>query len=112
MNDEEQKIPGREQVSPKVELNEETMKECRCPDCPTYNSDSCPGDKDEKVFCSIGKTECTLEQRGCLCGDCEVFKSHDLKTGYFCIKGEAMDSGEPATNDKSEEETEETEMIL
>lgn len=103
MNTTEKKIPGREQKSPKVELSDENMDACRCPDCPTYNSDSCPMEKDEKVFCSIGMTNCGLEQKGCICGDCEVFKGNDLKVGYFCTKGEATDSGEPIGGQKSEE---------
>lgn len=86
----------REQKSPKVNLNEEKKSECMCPGCPTYNSEECPSKDEEKVYCSIGRTDCNnIEQRGCTCGNCPVFKECDLKAGYFCLKGEANESGEP-----------------
>ena len=95
MNNEE-KIPNKEQKSPKVELTEDNIDRCICPDCPTYNSDTCPSEKDEKIFCSIGKTSCDVNKEGCMCGGCPVFNDLDLKDGYFCVSGEAEESGEPA----------------
>lgn len=92
----EEIIPDREQASLKVELNEADASSCLCPGCPTYNGEDCPADKGEKIYCSIGMTDCgDLEQKGCYCGDCPIFKECDLKVGYFCLKGEASESGEP-----------------
>jgi hypothetical protein len=90
------KLPQRQQKSPRVALDEKNAGRCLCPGCPTYRTSPCPGEKDEKIFCSIGLTECKLEQRGCICWDCQNFKEFDLKVGYFCIKGEAMQDGNPA----------------
>jgi len=97
MNENEEKIPGREQKSPKVDLTNETIDKCLCTGCPTYMSNTCPPQKNEEVYCSIGMTDCAdVKQEGCVCGNCEVFKEDELKTGYFCFKGEADESGEPA----------------
>ncbi len=90
------KLPQRPQKSPLVVLNEKNTSRCLCPGCPTYKSSSCPKEKDEKIYCSIGFANCKLEQVGCICGDCQNFKEYDLKIGYFCIKGEAMQDGNPA----------------
>jgi len=90
------KLPRRTQKSPLVVLNEKNSNRCLCLGCPTYNSSTCPKEKDEWIFCSIGMSECKQEQKGCICGDCQNFKDYDLKVGYFCIKGEAMQDGNPA----------------
>ena len=90
------KLPSRTQKSPLVELNEKNVNRCLCPGCPTYNSDPCPNKKDERIYCSIGLTDCKLKQKGCICPDCQNFKEYGLKVGYFCVKGEAMQDGNPA----------------
>lgn len=90
------KLPRKPQKSPRVELNEKNAGRCLCPGCPTYNSSPCPKENEEKIFCSIGLTDCKLEQKGCICGDCQNFKEYGLKVGYFCVKGEAVQDGNPA----------------
>ncbi len=86
----------RSQKSPIVELNDKNASRCLCPGCPTYMSSPCPDERREKIFCSTGMTDCDVDQRGCLCGDCQVFKEYGLKIGYFCVKGEATNEGNPA----------------
>ncbi len=90
------KLPPRSQKSPLVELSEKNANRCLCPGCPTYNSDPCPNKKNERIYCSIGLTDCKLQQKGCICPDCQNFKEYGLKVGYFCVKGEAMQDGNPA----------------
>jgi hypothetical protein len=90
-------LPPRQQKSPLVELNERNANRCLCPGCPTYLSSPCPNEHKEKIYCSIGMTECQLEQKDCLCWQgCQVYKEYNLKVGYFCIKEEAMQNGNPA----------------
>lgn len=96
-------VPNREQKSSMVELSDKNAQACLCPTCPTYNSQNCPAENKEKVFCSIGMTECgELDQVGCLCGNCPVFVENDLKVGYFCVKGEAMETGEPVSPESAD----------
>ena len=91
------KLPLRSQKSPLVESNDKNANKCLCLDCPTYLSSTCPNEKGEKIYCSIGMTECKLKQKDCLCYQgCQVFKNYGLKVGYFCIKGEAMKDGNPS----------------
>lgn len=96
-------IPNREQKSPKVDLTDDNIKKCVCPNCPTYSSSSCPSENKEGIFCSIGLTACDdVEKEGCICGSCEVFSGHGLKNGYFCEEGEANENGEPIMMEKEE----------
>lgn len=60
---------------------------CLCPGCPTYNT--CMRDADERLFCSRGKTGCTPAPKGCICGECPVWATYDLKSFYFCMEGAA-----------------------
>lgn len=90
------KLPQRLPKSIKVALNEKNANRCLCPGCPTYNSSPCPKEKDERIYCSIGFTDCKVDQRGCICGDCQNFKEYGLKIGYFCVKGEALQDGTPS----------------
>jgi hypothetical protein len=94
------KLPQRSQKSPLVALNEQNVVRCLCPGCPTYRSSPCPKEKDEMIFCSIGMTVCKLEQKGCICWDCQNFNEYGLKAGYFCINGEAIEDGNPAKQAK------------
>ena len=64
---------------------EENAEMCLCPGCPTHNE--CM--KNERIFCSRGKTECDLEKRGCLCGTCPVERNYGLTDFYYCTEGAA-----------------------
>ncbi|MBI5231377.1 MAG: DUF2769 domain-containing protein [Coriobacteriales bacterium] len=60
---------------------------CLCPACPTY--DACMDEKDHRLFCARGKTDCDPEARGCICGDCPVWHSNKLEDYYYCLEGPA-----------------------
>ena len=66
---------------------EENREKCRCPDCPVYNE--CIENKNEKFFCSKGKTECLIEKKGCLCLHCPIEIEYRLNSFFYCEKGSA-----------------------
>jgi hypothetical protein len=66
-------------VVPDKEVN---ANMCRCPECPTYNR--CMKINFEHLFCSRGNTECTLDEEGCICGECPVWKEYGIKSFYYC----------------------------
>lgn len=70
---------------PKVKNSPENFKKCPCNNCPSYND--CMKKNKEKLYCSRGKSKCTVEQNGCICGGCPVHKENKLEGYYFCIKG-------------------------
>ncbi|TFH03749.1 MAG: DUF2769 domain-containing protein [Methanosarcina sp.] len=39
----------------------------------------------EGLFCSFGKSKCITEEKGCICGDCEVYKGNHLTNSYYCL---------------------------
>jgi hypothetical protein len=66
----------------KVPDTPENMARCICGTCPTY-----PGEGG--FFCAKGKSELPITRRGCVCGDCEIFREYGLKDGYYCDSGRA-----------------------
>ncbi|MEN6442796.1 MAG: DUF2769 domain-containing protein [Methanoregula sp.] len=58
---------------------------CTCPLCPTYTV--CMKKRDEKLFCSTGKTACTAVKKACICPTCPVTSIMALKFGYYCTNG-------------------------
>jgi aldose sugar dehydrogenase len=68
---------------------EENREKCRCPDCPVYNE--CIKGNGEKFFCSMGKTECAIEKKGCLCLHCPVEIKYRLNSFFYCDKGRATE---------------------
>ena len=42
-------------------------------------------------YCLVGKSECIKEKKGCTCPDCPVTAKMNLKWGYYCIDGSAME---------------------
>lgn len=88
MNSNEQE--GQVERVPQINEN---FNRCLCPVCPTYTSTFCADEEEEsreKMFCSIGQASCALDQNGCICGDCPVWKEYELTSNYYCIKGEEM----------------------
>jgi len=76
----------------KVIKNEDNLKLCSCPVCPSYNE--CASDKDEKLYCSAEVTiACEYKMNGCICGACPVHQASNLANGYYCIKGSAEKNG-------------------
>ena len=84
-----------------VPKTKENLKKCQCIKCPTYilycRLESMPGnvilvlDEMEKqvhgeaMFCAYGKSKCINEEKGCVCGTCDVFKEYSPGKGYFCL---------------------------
>ena len=84
--------PKEEAVRPETpEMTEEQKKEyvftnCICKKCPSYVE--C-GEK--AGYCLVGNSKCIEEKKGCICPDCPVTKKMNLKWGYYCIQGSAME---------------------
>jgi len=79
-------VTERKQKSKVVPFNNETIGYCQCADCPTH--EQCKSN--EVVFCSTGESDnkSTMQKKGCLCPQCEVFDKFNLSNGYFCVNGE------------------------
>lgn len=71
----------------KVVKTDENLTKCSCPNCPSYNE--CAKGKDERLFCSSGKSGCKFEMLGCICGSCPVHVENGLGSFYYCINGSA-----------------------
>ncbi|MDO8669495.1 MAG: DUF2769 domain-containing protein [Candidatus Buchananbacteria bacterium] len=69
----------------KVENNPGNQAKCVCPNCPSY--DECMEEKKELLFCSVGATACSMEQKGCICGSCPIKIENGLSSGYYCVSG-------------------------
>lgn len=41
------------------------------------------------LFCAAGKSKLDIDKKGCVCAECEVYKEHELHSGYFCVIGKA-----------------------
>jgi hypothetical protein len=82
-----------------VAKTKENLKKCLCMKCPSYSFackvKSMPGNMilmmgkmdgihAEAMFCAYEKSQCIDEEKGCICGTCEVFKEYNLGKGYFC----------------------------
>lgn len=70
-----------------VPYTKENFGKCLCPGCPTRNE--CMRNRDERLFCSGGGTECDLQRKGCLCGECPVESKYGLNGFYYCSIGAA-----------------------
>lgn len=57
---------------------------CVCPNCPSWVE--CE-EKGGFCFYTIGKSNCILEESGCICGACPVTEKMGLKHIYYCILG-------------------------
>lgn len=66
-----------------VPNTDENMDKCICPSCPSFN------DGDVGLFCSVGKSEMDVIQRGCICDECAVQAGYDLSGTYYCVNGKA-----------------------
>ena len=71
----------------KVPDTPENASLCICGECPSYP-------KEGSFFCAQGKSEKPVRKRGCVCGDCAVFKEHNLQDGYYCAAGAAGEGAE------------------
>jgi len=70
----------------KVDDTKENATRCLCPNCPTHENECM---KEEKLYCSRGKSKCKINRKGCLCGECPVASDYQLTDLYFCESGKA-----------------------
>jgi hypothetical protein len=65
---------------------ERNKMECICPDCPSYND--CAKFNSELLYCEDGKSiNCIFDEKGCICGDCLVYKRMGMVNEFFCTRG-------------------------
>lgn len=100
---------------PRVEYNQDNAQKCQCGVCPVQTQSECvknlmmkmkqmkaqmeqtpenkmPEPKDMPgLYCAIGKAYCQdLDPtKGCVCPTCDVWKENNLKSKYYCQKGNA-----------------------
>lgn len=83
-----------------VAKTKDNLKKCKCMSCPSYTGmckikntpenllklmgNFSETEHYEKMFCAFEKSNCIEEDRGCLCRDCEIFKTHNLRANDFC----------------------------
>lgn len=65
----------------KVADTEENILKCICAECPSKPMDHL------SFYCAKGKSPEAVRRRGCLCGDCVVFREYGLTKGYYCAEG-------------------------
>lgn len=75
---------------PKILNTKENFAKCVCAGCPTYQANDCAKGKKEKLYCAVGKSNCELARKGCICGACPIWSEYKLDGGYFCLNGEAI----------------------
>jgi aldose sugar dehydrogenase len=75
---------------------EENAERCRCPECPVYND--CLDKNNERLFCSKGNTECSIEKKGCLCLHCPNEIEYRLNSFFYCEKGFATEKNVATKN--------------
>ena len=83
-----------------VPKTKENLKKCICMTCPSYtftckmmgmpgNAILMMGNMDkihaEAMFCAYEKSNCIKEEKGCMCGNCELHKEYNLPNGYYCM---------------------------
>ena len=66
-------------------LSEKDRPNCICDRCPTYSD--CSSQKDEMLFCLVGKTKCEVDNQGCIYLSCPVLIKNKLKNEFYCIEG-------------------------
>ncbi|RJQ31702.1 MAG: DUF2769 domain-containing protein [Actinobacteria bacterium] len=67
-----------------VSYNQENMRDCFCPDCPTYAG------AEAALYCSAGYSKQQLRTNGCLCPQCPVYENNGLNSTYFCVLEKAQ----------------------
>ncbi len=68
----------------------ELKKDCICHECPTYNT--CTKKSKELLFCILGKSECPVKEKTCLCPqNCSIHQKYNLKFSFYCSKGRELE---------------------
>lgn len=71
----------------KVEDTPANADRCICPGCPTFNE--CMGERNQRIFCSRGTSDCGPRAAACICDECPVWNEFSLGSYYFCMRGAA-----------------------
>jgi len=64
---------------------EKNSRRCICASCPSY--DKCMYNNIERFYCARGKSKCTIEKKGCICGECPIASEYKVSGFYFCTEG-------------------------
>jgi hypothetical protein len=83
-----------------VPKTKENLKKCLCMKCPSYTfackMQSMPGNvilmmsdmskklHAESMYCAYEKSHCIVDEHGCICSTCELYKEYELSNGYYC----------------------------
>ena len=59
----------------------------QCSKCPT----NCATGEINAVFCTFGKNQEIIEQKGCFCSECSTTKTMSMRWDYFCTQGSAVE---------------------
>ena len=70
-----------------IEDTKENGEKCACKNCPSKNE--CMKENKEWLYCARDKSNCKVEQKGCMCGACPVATENKLNEYYYCIRGKA-----------------------
>ena len=65
----------------------ENAEKCICKSCPS--KDECMNNNKEWFYCARGKSQCSVAEKGCVCGACPLTAEFKLKGYYYCVKGKA-----------------------
>jgi hypothetical protein len=86
----------------KAEKSKENIKKCICMKCPSYSfmckikgmpvniadivkKDLSKTEHMEALYCAFEKSNCIDTEKGCICGNCAVFKESGLEKLYYCL---------------------------
>jgi hypothetical protein len=73
----------KEKTQLPVADNEENMKKCICPKCPSYPGESC-------LFCARGKSNKPIRKTECICIHCPLWLEKIRLACFFCFYGAAV----------------------
>lgn len=90
------------EIMPKVEYSSDNLEQCLCPHCPVQAESECVKQKIKVesypktfagLYCSSDISERVCDDfdsnKPCLCATCPVWQEHRLKSGYYCLRGDA-----------------------
>lgn len=92
--EEPEEQPAEDAADADGEMTEEemtawVMEQCICPQCPSWIPEA--AEKGEGGYCAVGRSECIVDEAGCICPDCPVTAEKDLRWGYYCTRGSAAE---------------------
>ena len=70
-----------------VDNEDENLKMCSCPECPSHKNSPLTG----ALYCARGKSEEMVLESGCLCSFCPVASKYGLELEYYCVRGKSSD---------------------